>query len=687
MVARRLIALLIVLTAVSVLADEGMWTFDNPPTHLLQERYGFAPAPEWLDHVRLASVRLNDGGSGSFVSPEGLVLTNFHVAHGQLQKLSTAKQDLVVNGFRAWSRVDEKKCPDLEINVLASYEDVTARVLAATDGLTGQEALDARQAAVAAIEKEDQDATGLQSEVVTLYAGGEYWLYRYHRYTDVRLVFAPEEDAAYFGGDDDNFTFPRHDLDMALFRVYENDRPIESPAHLVLNPAGAADGDLVFISGHPGSTDRLETMAQLATQRDHTYPRREKRLAMILDAVNSYAARGPEQARQVGGMLMGMNNGSKAGGGEWKGLLDENVWAKKQSDEEDFRARVAADADLQERYGRAWEMIEQAEAARVERIEALSFRTLPGFRIGRIAQTIVRLVAESQKPDAERLEGFHEADLRRVQFRLFSPAPIYPELEEFMITRSLEVMSEELGPDDEFLALALAGKSPADRAAELVGGTALIDPEARRALVDGGPEAVAASTDPLIMMARDLDPILREQEKWTEENVTSVLTEAGELLGAARFAVYGKSTYPDATFTLRLSYGEVKGYPMNGTRAPSRTTFHGLFDRALSFGNEPPFRPTQRFYDRMDRIDLARPLNFVCTGDIIGGNSGSPVIDTEGRLVGLAFDGNIESLVGRFVYDETANRTVSIHAAAIETVLRDLYDAGALADEMMGVAR
>ncbi len=684
MTVRTAAALLLIALALPAVADEGMWTLDNPPVEQLRDRYGFEPSAEWLELVQRASVRLNDGGSGSFVSPDGLVLTNFHVAHGQLQKLSSAEHDYVADGVHAATLADELPCPDLEINVLASYEDVTARVHAATKGKSGQEALDARQAAVAAIELEERERTSLQCEVVTLYNGGEYWVYRYDQYTDVRMVFAPEMDAAYFGGDDDNFTFPRYCLDMALLRVWKDGEPLATPHHLTLRPDGARDGDLVFVSGHPGSTDRLETMAQLRTQRDHTYPRREARIDTMLADAREYAARGPEQARQVGGMLMGMMNGRKAGAGEFKGLLDEAIWAKKQRAEEDFRARVDADPDLKENFGDAWTMIEKAEAARVERLEELSSRRMPGFRLGRIAQTLVRLVEESAKPDAERLEGYHEADLRRVRFRLFSPAPMYPELEEFSIARTLRRMRDDLGADDPFVRLVLDGREPAARAAELVNGTTLFDPEARRALVDGGIDAVRNSDDAMIRLALAVDPMLREQREWREENVTSVLSAAGEKIGAARFAVYGKTVHPDATFTLRLSYGRVSGYPMNGTRAPSRTTFGGLYERAAAFDRQPPFAPPERFYERRAAIDPDRPMNFVASCDIIGGNSGSPVIDTEGRLVGLVFDGNIESLVGRFVYDDTANRMVAVHAAAIETVLRDLYDAPALADEMMG---
>ncbi|MFO7608476.1 MAG: S46 family peptidase [Candidatus Krumholzibacteriia bacterium] len=675
-------AVLCLLPAGALRADEGMWTFDNPPTAQLAERHGFTPTAPWLDHLRLAAVKVG-GGSGSFVSPEGLLLTNAHVARGQQQKLSSPAADYVRDGFLAATRADELPCPDLEVAVLESYEDVTARVLGAiTAGMSDQQAQDARRAVIAAIEKQSLDATGLRSDVVKLYHGGEYWLYRYHTWTDVRLVFAPEAAIAYFGGDDDNFTYPRHDLDMALFRVYEDGEPARSPAWLTLNTAGARDGDLVFVPGHPGSTDRLYTMAELAALRDDGYPRREEYLDEALAGLEEYAARGPEQARQAGGLLMGLNNGRKAGAGEYQGLLDPAVWAKKQQDEDGFRARIAADPDLQARYGQAWALVEQAEQAAASRRDELAYRNLGRYGLAGTAVSLVRLVAETQKPDAERMDGYHDAELRRVQFRLFSPAPVYPELETFLLEGTLRRMLERLGPDDAFVQRCLAGQTPAARAAALIGGTALADPAARRALVDGGPAAVAGSTDPLVVLARDLEPVLREQHDWQEANVRSLKAAAGELLGAARFAVYGKTAYPDATGSLRLSYGRVQGYPMNGTRAPAMTTFHGLYDRALAFGLQQPFALPDRFLARQGALDLASPLNFVSTCDIIGGNSGSPVVDSEGRLVGLVFDGNIESLVGRFVYDETSNRCVAVHAAAIAQALEQVYDAGHLVAEM-----
>jgi len=666
-------------------ADEGMWTFDNPPTKLLQDRYGFTPTQEWLDHVRLSSIRFNDGGSGSFVSPHGLALTNHHVALGQLQKVSTPQKDYAKDGFLAHSEAEEMKCPDLELNVLESMENVTARVLAVVKpGMSDKDALDARKAEIAKIEKESQDATGLRSDVIPLYQGGEYWLYRYKKYTDVRLVFAPEQQTAFFGGDPDNFTYPRYDIDMALFRAYENGKPAETPQYLKWDSKGPADGDLVFVSGNPGSTSRLDTVAQLEFARDYAFPVTLQILNQRLAVLQKYSAQGSEQARQALNMIFGLQNSLKALTGEYDGLRDKALMAKKQKEEADFRARVDANSEWRQEYGSAWNEIEGAETKFQSRNKQARFRGIGGSRMWSNALMIVQYVAEVQKPDGQRLDGFHDSELESLKFRLLSPAPVYPQMEEVLLADSLARSARELGPDDPFVKAALGGRSADDVAHDLVAGTKIGDAAFRKALLEGGTAAVAASTDPMVVVARNVDPSVREIRKWVEDNVDSVETKAGEQIGKARFAVYGKSTYPDATFTLRLSYGTVKGYPMNGTKAPPLTTLYGLYDRSLSFSKKPPFDLAPVYWERKDQLDLSTPVNFVSTNDIIGGNSGSPVINREGEIVGLIFDGNIESLVGDYVYDESSNRAVAVDTAVMSEVMRKLYDAGSVADELEG---
>jgi hypothetical protein len=676
---------LVLALACVVLADEGMWTFDNPPVKQLKERYGFTASQEWLDHVRLSSVRFNDGGSGSFVSPRGLVLTNHHVAFGQLQKLSTPQKDYAKDGFYAATVTDEMKCPDLELNVLVSMENVTTAVAQSVKkGMSEPDALRARKAAIAKIEKDSLEKTGLRSDVVTLYQGGEDWLYRYKKYTDIRLVFAPEQQIAFFGGDPDNFTYPRYDLDFALFRVYEGDKPVQSTNYLKWNARGAADGELVFVSGHPGSTERLDTLAQLETKRDHFFPVQINVLKRRLGVLRKHAAEGPEQARQAASMIFSFENSLKAFNGEHEGLKDRALMAKKAQEESEFRRLVGAKPELAREYSPAWEAIAAAEKKHAQVMKAERFRNLRGSRLAGLAVTLVQYVAEVKKPDGERLDGFHEAQLESLRFQLFSPAPVFPTMEERLLDDSLTEAVEQLGASDPFIKSVLGGRPAAEVARTAIQGTKLQDPAFRKSLVEGGPAAVAAATDPLIVLARKTDPFVREMRKWVEDNVESVERTAGEKIGRARFAVYGKNTYPDATFTLRLAYGTVKGYPMNGTQAPPFTTFYGLYDRANSFGLKPPYHLPARYQERIAQLDLKTPLNFVNSCDIIGGNSGSPVINRAGELVGLIFDGNIESLVGNYVFEIEKNRAVAVHSAAIVETLRKLYDARTLADELVG---
>jgi len=672
------------LLAPALLADEGMWTFDNPPLKQLQQKYHFTPSQQWLDHIRLSSVRLNDGGSGSFVSPHGLVLTNHHVARGQLQKNSSADHDYIRDGFYAATPGEEMKSPDLEVNVLVSMENVTARIMEAVQGAkTPEDQFAARKAMIAQIERESQQKTGFRSDIVTLYQGGEYWLYRYKKYTDVRLVFAPEQQIAFFGGDPDNFTYPRYDLDMALFRVYEDGKPIDSKDYLKWNPAGAAEDELVFVSGHPGSTSRLDTMAQLEFLRDVGQPSVFKLLTNRVASLERHSAQGAEQAREAASQIFFLQNSLKANDGTTRGLLDPRIMAKKQADEREFKATVMAHPEWAAAFGGAWDAIAGAEKKLASRSGERFFHGMDS-QLGGLAANIVQYVAEIRKPDGERLPGFHEAELDSLKFRLFSPAPVYPGMEIARITAALELDLAELGPGDVFLKTVLDGRAPKDAAAALVNGSKLADPALRRKLVEGGEAAVAASDDPMIVLARKLDPSRRELIHWIEDNVQSVEQRAGEQLGRARFAVYGKSAYPDATFTLRLSYGQAQGYAMNGTKAPYKTTFFGLYDRANSFDFKGPFHLPSRYLENRDKLNLATPFDFVTSNDVVGGNSGSPVINRNGEIVGLVFDGNIESLVGDFVYDSATNRTVAVHTAAMTEALRKIYNAGALLKELLG---
>jgi hypothetical protein len=679
---RYTLIILALLATVGLHADEGMWTFDRPPSQTIQQRYGFNVTKEWLDHLRLSSVRFPEG-SGSFVSPNGLVLTNHHVALEQLQKISTPQKNYVADGFYARTRAEEVKSADAELNVLVSTEDVTARVVAAAaKGGSAQAALEARKAEVARIQKESLDQTGLRSDVVTLYQGAQYWLYRYKKYTDVRLVFAPEQQMAFFGGDPDNFTYPRHDLDFAIFRVYENDQPIKSSQYLKWDAKGAADQELVFVTGHPASTDRDDTVAELETERDVIYPASLKVVKRRIDTLRRYSSQGAEQARQAASLIFGLENAQKAYTGEYSGLTDPKVFAKKQADERAMREEIGKKPDLKAMYAPAWDDMQRAQEARRRLYKTERYAQLRGSSLAPLGLVIVQYVAETTKPDTARLDGFHDAQLPSLKFQLSSPAPFYPAMQELLLADSLQESLEELGPGHPFIKAALGGKTPKEAAAAIIGGTKLGDPAVRKQLIDGGQDAVARSMDPLIVLGRAIDPIVREQQKTLEREVTSVASAARQKIGQARFAVYGAAAYPDATFTLRLSYGKVSGYPMNGTKAPYKTTFAGLYDRSAGFDDQPPFKLAPRFDQKRAQVDMSTPLNFVTTNDIIGGNSGSPVVNRAGELVGLIFDGNIESLVGRFVYEQEKNRAVAVHAGAIVHALRAIYDAGPLADEL-----
>ena len=670
----------------TAVADEGMWTFNNVPRAEIKRRYGFDVTDEWLRKVQLASVRFNNGGSGSFVSPDGLVLTNYHIVEDIVNEVSTPEKDLAKEGFVAHTRADEIKSPSLELNVLMSIEDVTSRVNGAIKpGMSDADAFAARRAEIAKIEAESTQGTSLRSDVVTLYQGAQYNLYRYKKYTDVRLVFVPEFQAAFFGGDPDNFNFPRFNIDMALVRIYENDQPVHPTSYLKWSKTGAKDGDLVFVTGNPGSTARLDTVAHLQELRDTSIPIILRLLERRESMLKKYMAMGEEQTRQAQNELNSVQNSLKVYRGQLEGLKGNLLMAGKQKDEGALRAWVAADPERKQKYAGAWEAIEKAHGTLPSYIrERRIFDQAGGFNtvLFNFARILVRLAAENQKPNAERLPEFTDARRPSLELGLYSPAPIHEDFEKLKLADSLGFMIELLGADDPLVKQIMNGKTPEARAAELIEGTKLKDPDYRKQLAAGGKQAIESSTDPMIALARLIDSKGRELRKRYENEVTGVERTNYAKIARARFEREGTKIYPDATFTLRLSYGAVKGYMENGKRVTPFTTLGGLYDRAAKFKQQFPYNLPPRWMEKKSAINLATPFNFVSTDDIIGGNSGSPTINAKGELVGLIFDGNIQSLVGDFYYDESVNRAISVDVRAMQEVLRKVFDAGHIADEL-----
>ncbi len=668
-------------------ADDGMWTFDNPPLKQWKERYNFEPTKEWLDKVRLASPKL-PGASGAFVSPNGLIATNHHVASSIIAKLSTKERDLMKTGFYARTQSEELKAQDAEITVLTSYENVTDRIhAAAKTGATDADAAAARSAAISTIEKDcGQQNPGLKCEVISFYSGGEYWLYRNKRYTDIRLVMAPEEQAAFFGGDYDNFTFPRHDLDFTFLRAYENGQPAKTPHYFKWSETGPTDGEFVVVSGYPGSTARLLTVSQLAYQREVGNPLQKQVWETRRKALEDYSKLGTEQLRQATPGMRSFANALKRLAGQQEGLQNPRQFAKKEAEEKELREKLAQKPGLEKQYAPAWENIAKAYEALPAMSKRLSFSSLAASRLATIASQIVNYHIESAKPNEKRYPEYRDSRLDSFRTSLLSPAPIYPEMEEAALISWMEEARRVLGADDPFIRAALGDAEPAEVVRRAVRETKLSDPAARKALLEGPAGAIAGSTDPMITLARRVEPVVRELRAWNEKNISDVEAANGTKIAQARFAVYGRSMPPDANSQLRISYGIVKGYDEDTTLVPFKTTFFGLYDRALSFNEKFPFDLPQRLKDRRDKVDLSTPLNFVYTADTIGGNSGSPVINRNGELVGLNFDSNLQKLSNRYWYidEEEGSRAVSVHSAGILEALRKIYDAGELAKELTG---
>jgi hypothetical protein len=693
------IALMLCLFAGYGVADEGMWLYNAVPKDKIQKKYNFAITQAWLDHLQLSSVRL--GASASFVSPDGLIFTNHHVGAGCVHNVSTAEHDYIKNGFYAKTQADEPKCPGMEAGVLIGIEDVTAKVNAnVKPDMKPAEIMQAQRAVTSTLEKECS-AGDIRCEVVTLYAGAVFNLYKYKRYTDLRLVFAPEYDVAFFGGDPDNFTYPRYDLDITFLRAYENGKPAKVEHYLTWSKTGVKDGDLVFVSGHPGSTGRLLTLAQMEYQRDVQYPRSLKSMQRRIALLKKFAAENAENARIVERMIFGLENSFKATTGYQSGLLDKNLMARKAAEEKKLRASFAANPKLKEQYGDPWTELEKAIAVQKEMGAPAYYRegTFNSQLLG-TARTLVRAADEKLKPNTERLREFRESSLPMLERRLFTPLPVYKNLELVQLTDGLQELVENLGAGDPFVQKVLGGKSPEEAAKALVDGTKLDDVAFRKQLYEGGKAAIDASTDPMIVLMRGIDPEARAVRKEMEDKVNSVEQRAATNIAKIMFAERGFTEPPDATGTLRLSYGVVKGYKENGQKIPYFTTYAGAFQHSAKHDNKPPyflpetwmaFNPGEKKDGKIvnaglkaGKLAVNTPLNFVSTPDIIGGNSGSPVVNRNGEIVGIIFDGNIQSLPMRFMYEDVVGRAVSVDSRGILEALRNIYDATALVNELAG---
>ena len=688
---KSLCALVIALFSLQTLqfsarADEGMWPFNNLPRAEIKKKYGFDITDAWLKKVQLASVRFNSGGSGSFVSADGLVMTNHHIASDVLQKISTPQKDYIKDGFYAPTRDKEVKAPDLELNQLVGIEDVTARVMAAVKpNMSAAEASAARNAETNNISEEATKKNGLRNDVIPLYQGGQYNLYTYKKYTDVRLIFAPEFEIAFLGGDPDNFEYPRYDLDLALFRVYENDKPIQTDNYFKWSPNGASEGDLVFVSGNPGRTNRLDTVAHLEYLRDFGIPLLLKYLQHLHDTYTRYGSLGAEQERRAHEDLFSVDNSLKAYIGEEAALKDPAAMAAKKKAEDALRKSIAANAKMLQDFGDAWDAIakERKELPAYER-ERRFLESQWGFNSGYFdtARDLVRMVEESTKPNAQRLPEYTDANRESLEQQLFSPAPIYDDFEKMKLADGLALMRDEMGADNEIVKRVLAGKTPEVRAAELVSGTTLKDVETRKKIAAGGVQAIESSTDPMIQLARSIDKEARAARKRYETEVIAVERTNYGKIARALFAAKGTSLYPDATFTLRLSYGTVKGYKVNGKAYTPFTDFAGLWQHAAEHSNKYPYHIPESWERAKSSLNMKTPLNFVSDADIIGGNSGSPVINKNAEIVGLIFDGNIQSLAGDFYFDDSVNRAISVDVRGMFEALRNVYHTDAIVTEL-----
>jgi hypothetical protein len=660
-----------------------MWTFEAPPLDYWKARYGFTPTKAWLDHVRLASIRLPNCSS-SFVSSRGLVMTNHHCARECITAVSTPDSNFQEIGFVAKTQADERKCPGLFVDQLQSIEDVTDRIQHAVTATTPAQQMAQRTAAADSIEHGCETDPSTHCQVITYYQGGAYSLYRFHRFTDLRLVMAPEETISFFGGDPDNFTYPRYDLDLSLMRVYENNQPYQPKDYLKWSKDGAKEGDLVLVTGNPGSTGRLLTVAQMEYLRDVQYPAQLAAYERNLSVLRELAQKDEQTRRAVENDIFSLENSKKAVTGYLSGLQDSAVMAKKRAFERDFRRRIAANPKLKARYGSSWDAI----AASQKELTALSKKQrwygFGGSPLLNIAGGLVRIPEQAKLPDSLRLPQYRGDNIETLKNQVVAGLPTTPDQDREMLQAWLTQASKDLPLSDPYLSTFLAGRSPEVAAEAAVNGTKLADSTYRVSLLQGGSAAVASSKDPLIVLARKLNPIAMGVQRRAAK-LNDVISANAEKVGRAIFAAYGRSLPPDATFSLRISDGVVKSYPMNGTLAPYKTSFYGLYARSAEFDDKPPFQLPERWKSHRDRLDLTAPLDFVTTNDIIGGNSGSPVINKNAEVVGLIFDGNIEQLPNRFLYSDEVARAVAVNSRGLTEALRKVYEVDRIADELEGV--
>lgn len=669
------------------MADEGMWTLDNFPKDEVARKYGVRIDDQMLERLQRSIVRLETGCTASFVSPEGLVLTNHHCVSTCLADNSTAERDLLALGYNAKAREDEIRCQGAQASVLTDTENVTARVTDAVAGAAGAEAARARNEVLTKLESAceaaaEKSGTPLKCEAVTLYQGGQYWLYKYKRYDDVRLAFAPESAVAAFGGDPDNFQFPRWCLDMALLRVYEDGKPASVPAHLSINWEGAKDGELVLVAGHPGTTQRLLTVAQLETQRKIVLPFWLLRYSELRGRLVQFSKSSPEAARIAGDYLGSIENSIKVRRMQLATLLDDRLMEQRAAGERKLREAVGAEPALKASAGDAWERIARAEEThRNILVPYTLIEGAGGFNseLFSYARTLLRAAGERQKPNAARLREYTDAALPQIRQYLGADSPVYPDLEQVRLSFSLERMREYLGPDHPVVKQALGADSPDERAKALITGSTLADPKARLALFEGGLEAVKASGDPMLELARAIDDEARRLREIYETEVQAPEAQAQRAIADARFAVFGTSLYPDATFTLRLSYGAVRGWTEAGEQVHPFTRLARMYERATG---APPFALPESWLAAKPRLDLQTSANFVTTNDIVGGNSGSPALNAKGEIVGLIFDGNIHSISGSYWYDAERNRAVAVHPGFMRAALVEVYEMPEIAREL-----